>query len=86
MTTTPLGALTLLNNVFILRMADSLAERLRADVGTDATMQVTRAFELAFGRTPNADEVAPCKTFIDSVGLEAWCRVLLNTNEFLYVH
>lgn len=85
-TTTPLGALTLLNNVFVLRMADSLAERLRADAGIDPVAQVTRAFELAFSRTPSAEEVELSTTFIASEGLEPWCRVVFNTNEFLYVH
>jgi hypothetical protein len=84
-TTTPLQALSLLNNSFTLRMADHLAERLEKERPSDAGKQVARAFELACGRPASADELAASTTFVREHGVAAFCRVLLNTNSFLYV-
>jgi hypothetical protein len=85
MTTTPLQALALLNNAFVLHTADCLAERLRKDAGDDTAKQIDLAFRLAYGRAADADEVAKAKPFAARHGLPAFCRVLFNTNEFLYV-
>jgi hypothetical protein len=56
----------------------------RAEAGTDASAQVRRAFELAFGRAPNATESAAASELARKHGLAALCRALLNANEFLY--
>jgi hypothetical protein len=85
MTTTPLQALALLNNAFVLHTADCLAERLRKDAGDDTSKQIDLAFRLAYGRSAGADEIAKAKPFAAKHGLPAFCRVLFNTNEFLYV-
>jgi hypothetical protein len=84
-TTTPLQALSLMNNSFVLRMSDRMAERLRRDVGDDATRQIEHAFQLAYGREPSQDETAAIDPFLREHGLSEFCRVLLNSNEFLYV-
>jgi mono/diheme cytochrome c family protein len=89
-TTTPLQALTLLNHKFTLDMAAALADRLtqetRENASTDATAaQIQRAYLLAFGRTPSEDEIAAATTLIKTHGLRAFCRALLNSNEFVYV-
>jgi hypothetical protein len=84
-TTTPLQALALLNNSFMLRMADSMAERIQKDAGEDAAKQVQRAFELAYSRPAVAEEERMATKFVKLNGLAAFCRVLLNTNGFLYV-
>ena len=53
-TTTPLQALSLLNNSFTLRMADDLAARRRSETaGEDKSKQIARAIELAYGRAGN---------------------------------
>ncbi|HEX5104183.1 MAG TPA: DUF1553 domain-containing protein, partial [Pirellulaceae bacterium] len=85
-TTTPLQALSLLNNSFTLRMADLLAERLEQDRPGEAEEQVARAFELTCGRPASADEQTASTAFVRQHGLAAFCRVLLNTNAFLYVN
>jgi hypothetical protein len=88
-TTTPLQALALLNGSFVLRMADRFAERVAADVraagqvGTDA--KVRRAFAVAFGRAPDADEARLAAAFAERHGLPALCRVLFNSNEFVVI-
>lgn len=84
-TTTPLQALALLNDSFMLRMADRFAERLRAEAGGDVAAQVDRAYRLAFARPSGADERATAVEFVSQHGLAALCRVIFNANEFLYV-
>ncbi|MBI5761859.1 MAG: DUF1553 domain-containing protein, partial [Planctomycetales bacterium] len=84
-TTTPLQALSLLNNSFLLRMSDRFAERLAREAGTELPRQIARAYELAFGRAASDDEIARAAQFASDHGLPALCRVLFNANEFLYV-
>jgi mono/diheme cytochrome c family protein len=84
-TTTPLQALGLWNNSFVLRMADRFAERLRREAGADERRQIERAYELAFARKPEASELTTALGFVHVQGLPAFCRVMFNSNEFLYV-
>jgi len=84
-TTTPLQALSLLNNSFVLRTADSFAKRIEAEAATDPEARVRKAYELALGRDPETDELSASTAFIQQHGLSAFCRVLFNSNEFLYV-
>ena len=84
-TTTPLQSLALYNNDFMLRQARYFAERLGNEAGNDTNAQVRRAFALAFGRQPSAEEDRLATDFVNKQGLFALCRSLLNSNEFLYV-
>ena len=84
-TTTPLQALTMLNHQFTLDMAEQFAHRLVEDAGTEPKQQVKHGFDLCFGREPTADELADCCDLLQSHGLPAFCRVLLNTSEMIYV-
>jgi hypothetical protein len=84
-TTTPLQALALLNNSFTLRMADHFAERVTKERPEGIESQSARALELAYGRTAAKREAAAAVEFAKQHGLPAFCRVLLNTNGFLYV-
>lgn len=79
-TTTPLQALSLLNNEFMLRQTGYFADRLRAEAVTEDD-RIRLAFQLAFQRPPTADEMAGAR----QLDLFALCRALLNANEFLYV-
>jgi hypothetical protein len=85
-TTTPLQALTLLNGSFTLRMADAFAERLAVEQPGDMIRQVERGFFLAYGRPPTSQELAASQTLTQKHGLAPLCRVLFNSNAFLYVH
>jgi hypothetical protein len=84
-TTTPIQALALMNNSFILRMADRFASRVSKDVGADAAAQSNRVYQLAYGRPPGEEESAVASKFIDAYGLPAFCRVVINSNEFTHV-
>ena len=47
--------------------------------------QVERAWRLAFGRPPDAEERALARPFVAEHGLAPLCLVLFNANEFLYI-
>jgi hypothetical protein len=84
-TTTPLQALSLLNNSFVLRMSDATADRIRRAAGDDPATQVKHLYGLVFQRTPTEVELRLTATFVQEHGLAALVRVLYNSNEFVYV-
>ncbi len=84
-TTTPLQALSLLNNPFVLRAARLLGARLEAECGDAVERQIERAFVLVYGRPPSAGEVRFTSAFVKEHGIELFCRALLNSSEFLYL-
>lgn len=84
-TSTPLQALSLLNDAFVEYYAERFAERLRRDSGMEADAQAIRAYALAVARRPSAEEVAFGQRFIEEHGLVQFCVVLFNASEFLYV-
>jgi len=82
-TTTPLQALALLNNSFVLRMADQFAARAAAHAGDDHGSQIDFVYRAAFSRLPDEDERREALAFVDEHGLAAFCRVVFNSNELL---
>lgn len=83
-TTTPLQALTLLNHRFTLDMAEALAVRLESESDDDDVI-VAEAFQLAFQRAPEPNEISKSIAVIRTHGLRAFCRALMNSNELLYL-
>ena len=84
-TTSPLQALSLLNNRFVLDQAAGFAARVAAGSdGTDAG-GIREAWRLALGRAPTVEESTVAAEFASREGLAAVGRALLNSNEFLYV-
>jgi hypothetical protein len=63
--TTAPQALTFLNGDFMQQQAGHLAQRLLNEAGRDAKGQVERAFLLALGRPPKAEERQMCLEFLD---------------------
>jgi hypothetical protein len=84
-TTTPLQALSLMNNAFVQRQTRFFAERVQAEVGADVGAQVKLAHRLAFGREPHRAESKESIVLARAHGLESLCWALLNASEFLYV-
>ena len=80
---TPLQALNLFNSPFVLQQAGILSERLAEHRANEA--KVKRAFQLAFAREPDAFELEVSVGMIEAEGVEAFCRALFNTSEFLFV-
>jgi hypothetical protein len=83
--TTPLQALNLLNSPFAMQQADFFAVRLEKEGNGDPAMEANRAFLLAFGRAPSAEEAAAATALIHEHGLKIFCRALFNANEFINV-
>ncbi len=83
-TTTPLQALSLMNNALVLHLSNAFAGRLVAEAGPSADRQVDRAYRLALGRGPEPDERARAVRVVEQAGLNTLTRALFNCNEFLY--
>jgi hypothetical protein len=83
-TLTPLQALALLNDPFVVRMTEHFAERLRRE-GGDVGGQIDLACRLAFGRRASEVERRVLVDVARKHGLESACRVILNANGFIFV-
>ena len=94
--TTGPQALTFLNGEFAVKSARGLARRVVRESGADDAAQVTRAFELVYGRPPRAEEKREALDFLSAQrdepemdsrpAIEALTPVLLNSNEFFYLY
>jgi hypothetical protein len=78
-------ALTLLNGALTAEAAKAFAERVTRDAGSDPTLQVKRAFQLALQREPNGLETTACVELLSERSLAELCRAVVNLNEFVYV-
>jgi hypothetical protein len=81
----PLQALALLNDGFMIVQSAHFAERVAREAGNDAELQAMRAMQLAVGRDPTDDERLELAEFIGKHGLPSGCRAILNLNEFTFV-
>jgi hypothetical protein len=83
-TLTALQALALWNDLFMLRQSQELAHRLdRQSAGTRSRIEA--AFRLALAREPGRFELDSMAAYADKHGLANACRLLFNTNEFVFV-
>jgi len=83
--TTALQALALLNNPFVICQCAHMARRLDA-LAPDVPSRVRALFETAYGRPATADEQTMLVTYARRHGLENLCRLIVNSNEFLFVN
>ena len=83
-TITALQALALLNDAFIVSQSKAFAARLEGR-GGDLGAKIEAAYLLVLGRPPHAGERAGLAGYARKFGLAGACRVLLNTNEFMFV-
>ena len=79
-----LQSLALYNNEFVLHASEWLAARLEREKDS-ADAGVRRAVELVWLRKPTVEEHQAFIRYVESHGLVALCRVLFNSNEFLFV-
>jgi cytochrome c553 len=85
-TTTPLQALTLMNHSFTTDMAAALAQRIKTELPDASVMdQIDFVYQLMLARLVTEQERALCAEMIESYGMEAFCRAMLNLNEFVYL-
>jgi hypothetical protein len=82
-TTTPLQALNMMNGYLVQEESRHLAALIRTQTDADSRTRITRAFELVLNRPPAPAELDRFSQF--GGGLDALCRVLFNSNEFIYV-
>jgi hypothetical protein len=82
---TALQALAMLNDRFIVRQCEHFAARLAAG-GEDIPSQVEAAYRLALGRPPDRDEAEAVAAFATRHGMANACRLIVNTNEFMFVN
>jgi hypothetical protein len=93
---TPLQALALLNDKLIVRQSEHIAERIATRVAgverspppaSEASIakQVHEMYRLILAREPTADEATTVGAYVTRHGLANGCRVLLNSNEFVFV-
>ena len=84
-TTTPLQALSMLHNRWVVQAADRFADRVQQEAGEVPAAQVERAYQLAYARVPSDRERPLAVKFVETQGLKALCLTLFNTNEFLFI-
>ncbi len=83
-TLTALQSLALLNNPFMVKQAELWANRLQKETPS-LSVQVQRAFYSAFSRLPTPQEQKLAGEYATKHGLPNLCRLLWNTNEFVFV-
>ncbi|HKP36144.1 MAG TPA: DUF1553 domain-containing protein [Pyrinomonadaceae bacterium] len=84
-TTTPLQALTLMNNGFVQRQAGHLAERELRETANDLPRAIRMVYRLALGRAPTPAETQRALAAARDRSLTNVCWALLNSTEFVYV-
>ena len=83
-TTTALQALATLNDAFVLRQCEHFAARLQKERGS-LDEQITRAYELTLNRQSTERERIKLASHAEQHGLASACRVLFNSNEFMFI-
>jgi len=91
-------ALVLLNSTFMDEQAAAFAERLSAAHPKDTEAQIRLAFRLALARQPTDGELGIARTYLarqrattantevaERKALGAFCKLVLNLNEFIYI-
>lgn len=82
---TALQALTMLNNKFIVRQSEHIAARLEQLVA-DPADRIRIGCEMIFGRPATPREVELVAQYATKHGLANAVRMLLNSNEFMFVN
>ena len=84
-TLSALQALALLNNGFMVAMAEHFAERIAKETSDRPTSRCVLLFRLALCRAPTDDEQQALAAYAKEHGLPNACRVMFNLNEFVFV-
>jgi hypothetical protein len=83
--TTPIQALNLFNSQFTIDASNAFAQRVREKAGEEVAPQITYAYELAYGRCPEPDELADAESVVRKHDLSTLCRAIFNSSEFLFI-
>ena len=87
---TPIQALSLFNGAFVNEEAKALAKRVYHEAGESIPEQISLTYRYVLSRMPSAEETRHFSEFLTqsenhTEALIGFCRVLLNTNEFVYI-
>jgi hypothetical protein len=83
--TVPTQALTLLNNPFVVKQAELLAERIAKEAPGDLVKQIDLGYQYGLARTPTDLERSLALATVKVGSLVDFTHVLFNMNEFLYM-
>ena len=83
-TLTALQALAMLNDPLMLKQVENFAQRLRG-LRKDLAGQIQQAYWLTVARDPTQQELTLLVAYTQKHGLENFCRLLFNSNEFMFV-
>ena len=83
-TLTAVQALALLNDPLVIEQTRRFAERLRS-AGSHPAAQIDAAVRIALGRAASETEITELGAHTRKYGLEHAVRLLLNSNEFIFV-
>jgi hypothetical protein len=78
-------ALALWNNAFVAYYTGRFAARVES-MATNRNAQIILACELALNRKPTRGELADFSAYAARHGLSNLCRLILNSNEFMFVN
>jgi hypothetical protein len=78
-------ALAMWNDAFVVHYAGRLAQRLEM-LAKKPNEQIRLACELALSRPPTENELQDFGEYVGKHGPANFCRVLLNSNEFMFVN
>ncbi len=81
--TSPLQALALMNNPFILHFSNELAKDVSRTVQAD--LQVREVVQRIWLREPSDSELKSMTAYVERYSLVNLCRTLFNSSEFLFV-
>ena len=93
-TTTPGQALLMVNGDWTLKRSKAFAKQLQQSHGQNKEAWIKHAYEKCYGREPNLIEIKSATAFLENAPegmkqaelLPDLCQILLNSNEFLYLH
>jgi hypothetical protein len=83
-TITAIQALAQMNNPFVLKQAEHLAERIQS-MSSAPDEQVQLLYRVLLQKKPQVEELATLRDYLGRNGLRNLCRLMLNTNEFIFV-
>uniref|UniRef100_UPI00262D2356 DUF1553 domain-containing protein n=1 Tax=uncultured Gimesia sp. TaxID=1678688 RepID=UPI00262D2356 len=83
-TLTALQALSLMNDHFMVSMSKFYAQKVKAE-SSDLSVQIKLAFETTLGRAPKQAELDILKDIGSRYGIENVCRLIFNSNEFIFI-
>jgi hypothetical protein len=78
-------ALAMWNDAFVIHHAERFAQRL-AKLTTTSSAQIQLACEFTLNRAATETELKDFQTYVDRHGLANFCRVLFNSNEFMFLN